>query len=125
MPLITKAAIERRQERREAGLWATVVSLASQVREDSVDIEMAGLLKALSLHPRLIVQPVSNKVWVPGADTKPLLGDMIERAAKPIAKALSLPCLDSEGKLKADSGCGKRKAWLNRVHTSVRKAFGK
>jgi hypothetical protein len=43
------------------------------------------------------------------------LGDLVETAAKPIAKALKLDCLDSSGNLKPESGCAKRKAALNRI----------
>lgn len=43
------------------------------------------------------------------------LGDVIEIAAKPIARALRLKCLDDKGNLKPDSGCAKRKAKANRV----------
>jgi hypothetical protein len=43
------------------------------------------------------------------------LGDLIERLAKPIAKALALPCLDSTGQLKPESPCAKRRDALNRL----------
>jgi hypothetical protein len=42
-------------------------------------------------------------------------GDLVERLAKPLAKALRLSCLDAQGNLKPDSGCAKRKAALNRL----------
>lgn len=41
------------------------------------------------------------------------LGDKVERAVKPIAKALGLPCLDKDGNLKPDSPCAKRRDKLN------------
>jgi hypothetical protein len=42
------------------------------------------------------------------------MGDVVERVAKPIAKALKLPCLDGNGRLKPESGCARRKAALNK-----------
>lgn len=45
-----------------------------------------------------------------------LLGDIVERLAKPIAIALSMKCIDENGQLKPDSGCAKRKAYLNELH---------
>jgi hypothetical protein len=41
------------------------------------------------------------------------LGDIVEAAAKPIAKALKLPCLDRAGRLKPRSGCAQRRDTLN------------
>lgn len=120
MPLITKAAIDAQQLWREPGLWATVVSLSSKTIGDSVMIAFVDLQRAFSLHPRLEVQPVVNQVWVPGADIRHGLGDMVERLAKPIAKALKLPCLDSGGHLKPDSGCGRRRDALNRLGRKLR-----
>jgi hypothetical protein len=43
------------------------------------------------------------------------LGDIIEAAAKPIAVALKLKCLDEHHKLRPESECAKRKARLNNV----------
>lgn len=43
------------------------------------------------------------------------LGDIVERIAKPIASALKMPCLDDSGRLKPDSGCGKRRDRLNKL----------
>jgi hypothetical protein len=45
------------------------------------------------------------------------LGDFVEKLVKPIAKALRLPCLDAEGKLRPESGCAKRRDALNVVLT--------
>jgi hypothetical protein len=42
------------------------------------------------------------------------LGDRIERAVKPVARALRLKCLDEAGNLKPDSGCAKRRDAFNR-----------
>ena len=42
------------------------------------------------------------------------LGDMVEAAAKPIAKALHMSCLDEKGNLRPESGCAKRRDSLNR-----------
>lgn len=43
------------------------------------------------------------------------LGDIVEIVAKPIARALNLPCLDGQGNLKPGSGCAKRRDYLNRI----------
>lgn len=43
------------------------------------------------------------------------LGDLVERVAKPIGRALRLNCYDEAGNLRPESGCGKRKAALNRI----------
>jgi len=43
------------------------------------------------------------------------LGTKIERAVKPIAIALKLPCLDENHKLKPDSPCAKRRDFLNNL----------
>jgi hypothetical protein len=43
------------------------------------------------------------------------LGDRIERAVKPMARALGLNCLDEAGNLKPDSGCAKRRDAVNRA----------
>ena len=43
------------------------------------------------------------------------LGDLIERIAKPFARALRLDCIDSDGKLKATSPCAKRRDKLNKI----------
>lgn len=44
------------------------------------------------------------------------LGDLVEKLAKPIARALRLPCYDKQGELQPKSGCAKRKARLNKIH---------
>jgi hypothetical protein len=43
------------------------------------------------------------------------LGDRVERLAKPIAKALRLPCLDEKSQLKPESPCAKRRDKLNEL----------
>jgi hypothetical protein len=44
------------------------------------------------------------------------LGDLVAAVATPIASALKLPCIDPATKqLRPESGCGKRKAALNRL----------
>ena len=40
-------------------------------------------------------------------------GDVVERVAKPVAKALKLDCLDANARLKPESPCAKRKRMLN------------
>lgn len=50
-----------------------------------------------------------------------LAGDMVERAAKPVAVVFRMKCLDSEKRLIPSSPCGKRKAALNRWDNRLRK----
>ena len=46
------------------------------------------------------------------------LGDRVERVLSMIPGVMSLPCHDqTTGQLKPESGCGKRKAWLNALST--------
>jgi hypothetical protein len=47
------------------------------------------------------------------AQRRLLLGDKVEAIVKPLAKALNLPCLDTGGQLRPESGCAKRRDWLN------------
>jgi len=47
------------------------------------------------------------------------LGDLVEKLAKPIARALNLRCLDDQDGLKPDSPCGRRKALMNRVGVPI------
>lgn len=49
-----------------------------------------------------------------GVTTGVGLGDLVERIAKPLARALGLPCYGPDGRLKPESGCAGRKAFLNR-----------
>lgn len=44
-----------------------------------------------------------------------LLGDLAEKIAKPVAKALKLPCVNKDGNLRPESGCGKRKEKWNKI----------
>ena len=46
------------------------------------------------------------------------LGSLVERIAKPIAKALKLPCY-KDGKLRPSSPCGKRKITLNILSAKI------
>lgn len=41
------------------------------------------------------------------------IGSLVEKLAKPIAKALGLPCLDKGGNLNPASPCGRRRDALN------------
>jgi hypothetical protein len=43
------------------------------------------------------------------------LGDIVERIAKPIAKALHMKCLDENNKLRPESPCAKRRDKLNKI----------
>ncbi len=56
-----------------------------------------------------------REVTPPGERKKMGLGDLVEKLAKPIARALRLPCLDKDAKLKPQSPCAKRRDWLNRI----------
>lgn len=51
-----------------------------------------------------------------------MLGDAVERIARPIAKLLGFPCYDESGKLKPKSGCAERKAALPKIVVGVRKS---
>ncbi len=43
------------------------------------------------------------------------LGDVVEKIAKPIARALGLDCINQlTGELKPNSKCAQRRKWLNR-----------
>ncbi len=43
------------------------------------------------------------------------MGDVVERLAKPIAKALHLPCLDETNQLRPESPCAKRRDAMNKL----------
>lgn len=43
------------------------------------------------------------------------LGDIVEQLIKPVAKALNLPCLNEQKKLRPDSPCAKRRNFLNKI----------
>ncbi|MEI6036048.1 MAG: hypothetical protein WCS65_17415 [Verrucomicrobiae bacterium] len=43
------------------------------------------------------------------------LGDIVEIAARPIAKLLGIPCHDQAGRLKEGTPCAKRRDALNRA----------
>lgn len=45
----------------------------------------------------------------------PGLGDLVEKLAKPIARALRLKCLDERANLRPESKCAQRRAALNRI----------
>jgi hypothetical protein len=47
------------------------------------------------------------------------LGDLVERAVKPIAVAMKLPCLDKEKRLRPDSPCARRRDRLNALGRKV------
>jgi hypothetical protein len=61
------------------------------------------------------VLPLEN--WQAAVRKPRGLGDWVERVVKPIARVLRLACLDKNGNLKPDSGCAKRRDWLNRKTT--------
>ncbi|MEI6036094.1 MAG: hypothetical protein WCS65_17655 [Verrucomicrobiae bacterium] len=43
------------------------------------------------------------------------LGDVVETAARPIAKLLGIPCHDKDGRLKEGTPCAKRRDALNKA----------
>lgn len=47
------------------------------------------------------------------------LGDMMEKAFKPVAKWLKMPCLDEEEKLKPESPCAKRRDRANALGKKI------
>jgi hypothetical protein len=48
---------------------------------------------------------------------RPGLGDLVGSIATPIARALHMPCIDpATGQLRPESGCQKRKTFLNKIH---------
>ena len=47
------------------------------------------------------------------------LGDAVETLAKPLAKALKLPCLQPDGTLNPASGCEKRRDRLNALGSAL------
>ena len=53
-------------------------------------------------------------IYRPEKPTPIGLGDIVASVATPIARALHLPCIDpATQQLRPESGCAKRKAWLN------------
>lgn len=64
--------------------------------------------------------PLSPPRWAAVPAEKLLgLGDLVEKLAKPIARALNLRCLDDQDNLKPDSPCARRKALMNRVGVPI------
>lgn len=57
------------------------------------------------------------KIHRGGAEKPPLrgLGDVVERIAKPIARALNMPCLDENRQLRPESPCAKRRDAMNNM----------
>jgi len=53
------------------------------------------------------------------------LGDAVASVATPIARVLGLGCVDpATGKLRPESGCGKRKAAMNAAVPNIVRPFG-
>jgi hypothetical protein len=48
-------------------------------------------------------------------ESKPGLGDLVERIVKPVAVALRMPCLDGQKKLRPESSCARRRDRLNKL----------
>jgi hypothetical protein len=71
---------------------------------DWLRIDRAALRKILSVH-----RPEKLKEY-------PGLGDLVERAVKPIARAMGHPCLDKEKTgLRVGSPCDERRKKVNKV----------
>ncbi len=47
------------------------------------------------------------------------LGDLVEKLAKPVAKALKRPCIKQDGTLRPESACAKRRRLLNKLVPSL------
>jgi len=69
-------------------------------------------------NPAFMAQAAKVTSCPDGLKAGMLLGNIVEKIAKPIAKALKLPCYQ-DGKLKPSSPCGKRKAMLNVVSAKI------
>lgn len=77
-------------------------------------LEAAGKVVGDYLEVPLHAWEAAGKSYLrgPKADVKGL-GDRVEQFAKPVARLLGMKCLDAQGRLKADSGCAKRRDRLN------------
>lgn len=53
--------------------------------------------------------------WPDTAMEKRGLGNWVSKFATPVARALRSDCIDKEGHVKPESGCGKRIRWLNNM----------
>lgn len=94
--------IEERAAERPPGYVQAVLS-RGQVEGEWLEISPEALAELRAIY-RGPVQPAQRRG----------LGDMVAMVATPIARALRLPCIDpATGDLRPDSGCAKRKAWLN------------
>lgn len=65
---------------------------------------------------RLCIARGENTAEIESSQPTKGLGDIVERLAKPVAKALNLSCLDATNNLRPESPCAKRRDWLNK-HT--------
>lgn len=67
-----------------------------------------------------IIQPFAPRTK-PSQPGRTGLGDMVERVAKPIAKALKMNCLDPDKQyqLRPESPCAKRRDKLNKLGEKV------
>lgn len=97
------ADIEAKAAERPAGYVEDVIS-RGVVDGDFLEISSDALSEL-----RAIYRPPSSKPNI-------RLGDMVASLATPIARALHLPCIDPATQdLRPESGCAKRKAWLNNL----------
>ena len=102
--VVISEAVVKMQDSYRPGLWAAVQGRSSQAGKGQRIMEHRALAQCYREHPR--IRAVG-------------LGDRVEKAVKPIAKALDLRCLDKEGNLLPDSRCARRRDWLNRVGRKV------
>lgn len=93
-------AVIREHGAERPGYIEAVLALAKNVNGDRAEIELEDLNRATAEHP--------------AAGSIRGLGDVVEKIAHPIAKALHLPCVDPVKGLRPDSPCAKRRDWLNK-----------
>jgi hypothetical protein len=98
----TLSRLDMHGRTRSAQFRADVLAIATR-NGDALELDSDQLIALLQRH-----RPARRVAQRRG------LGDRIERAVKPIARALRLDCLDESGNLKPDSGCAKRRDGINR-----------
>lgn len=97
---IKLSEIERVSKDRPEGYVEHVIS-EGEIVGDYLEISSDALAKLRAIYRP--AQPVTTG-----------LGDIVASVATPIARALHLPCIDpATQQLRPESGCAKRKAWLN------------
>lgn len=97
--IIKNHVIERDAAHRPEGFIEAMRAAGKEARS-GVDLHVHDMIKVYNAFP----------------ENKPRgLGDVVEKIAHPIAKAMGLPCIDKEtDSLKPESPCAKRRDWLNK-----------